>query len=127
LPSSVIGNDYYIVINHRNSIETWSANPVQINSTVNYDFTTSQSQAYGDGVNSSMKYMGSGVYAIYGGDVNQDGTIDILDLQWTENDASNFAFGYNASDCNGDGSSDGFDIQILENNASIFIYYARPY
>lgn len=42
-------SDYYIVINHRNHIETWSANPLSFASdTIFYDFTTSASKAYGN-------------------------------------------------------------------------------
>jgi hypothetical protein len=74
-----------------------------------------------------MKNMGNGVYALYGGDVNQDGTVDGFDLQATENDASEFAFGYNATDCTGDGASDGFDMQLIENNSALFLFMARPY
>jgi hypothetical protein len=118
---------YYIAIKHRNSVETWSSIPIQIGESATYDFTNSLSQAYDDDNNPPMKNMGNGVYAIYGGDVNQDGAVDGFDMQPTENDASNFAFGYNATDCNGDGSTDGFDMQIIENNSSLFIYYARPY
>jgi hypothetical protein len=39
LPGSLIGNSYYIVVKHRNSIETWSANPVLMGSTSTFDFT----------------------------------------------------------------------------------------
>ncbi len=40
-PKEIIGNDYYIVIRHRNSIETWSKNPVHFSGNlVTFDFTT---------------------------------------------------------------------------------------
>jgi hypothetical protein len=125
-PIATLGNSYYIVIRHRNSIETWSASPISISATTSYDFSTGLNKAYGDGVNNPMKNMGGGVYAIYSGDVNQDGGIDISDMQITENDASQFAFGYYDSDCTGDGGSDISDLQIIENNAGLFIFYARP-
>ena len=73
-----------------------------------------------------MKLMPGGKYAIYSGDTNNDGGIDITDMQITENDASNFVFGYYKSDCNGDGGADISDMQIIENNAGLFIFYARP-
>ncbi len=42
-------SDYYIVIRHRNHIETWSASPVSFAAdTIFYDFTTSASKAYGN-------------------------------------------------------------------------------
>ena len=37
-----------------------------------------------------MKYMGPNQFSIYAGDVNQDGAIDLFDLQQAENDASEF-------------------------------------
>jgi hypothetical protein len=91
------------------------------------DFTSSLSQAYGDGTNPPLKSMGNGVYAIYGGDVNQDGTVDGSDMGLTENDVSAFAFGYNVTDCTGDGASDGSDMTLIENNTSLFLFMARPY
>ena len=126
-PSSTIGNSYYIAVKHRNTIETWSAATVTFATNTVYDFTTGTNKAYGDGINPSMKNLGSGKYGFYSGDINKDGTIDALDLQLTENDASQFQFGYNSSDCTGDGASDAIDLQYEENNASLFLFYARPY
>ncbi len=37
--SAVAGNSYYIVIRHRNSIETWSKDPVTFGAVNNFDFT----------------------------------------------------------------------------------------
>jgi len=125
-PAATIGNSYYIAIKHRNSVETWSAAPVAISSTTSYDFSTGLSQAYGYGVNDPMKQVGLGVYAIYGGDVNQDGGVDIFDLTQAENEASTFSFGYNSGDCNGDGGTDIFDMTLIENNGALFIFTARP-
>jgi hypothetical protein len=39
LPSTINGGDYYIVIKHRNTIETWSKVPVTFTSVTNFDFT----------------------------------------------------------------------------------------
>lgn len=39
VPVPAFGNSYYIVIRHRNSIETWSKTPVLMNAITNYDFT----------------------------------------------------------------------------------------
>jgi hypothetical protein len=107
-------------------METWSASPVTISSTTSYDFSTGLGQAYGDQINDPMKNMSSGVYAMYSGDVNQDGTIDLSDLTLTQNDVSNFAFGYNSSDCSGDGGTDLSDLIIIQNNATLFLFKATP-
>jgi hypothetical protein len=126
-PGATLNNSYYIALKHRNSIETWSAEPVTIASTTSYDFSTSMSAAFGNGFNDPLKSISVDRYAIYGGDVNQDGTVDLFDAQITENGAANLLFGYDVSDCNGDGSTDLFDLQLIENNSSLLIYYARPF
>jgi hypothetical protein len=125
LPSNFSG-DYYIAIKHRNSIEIWSAQPVSFPSSNLYDFTLS-SNTFNDGINSSQKLMPDGKYAMYSGDVNQDGTIDIFDQQNVDNAIMLFEFGYLKNDCNADGIEDVFDIQIVENNTSLSLFFARPY
>ncbi|MFH1120926.1 MAG: dockerin type I domain-containing protein [Bacteroidota bacterium] len=115
-------NNYYIVVKHRNSIETWSGNPVSFsNPLIAYDFTSSASQAYGG----NMKPL-SGKYVFYGGDVNQDGQVDSGDMTPVDNDASNFTSGYIASDANGDGTIDTADITILDNNSAEFVGAVTP-
>lgn len=125
-PSYIRGNSYYLVVKNRNHIETWSASPLLFTDTTKYDFSTAATKAFSDGINSPMKIMADGKYALYSGDINLDGSIDISDMQIAENDASNFLFGYYNSDCSGDGGSDISDMQIIENNSSLFIFKARP-
>lgn len=126
-PATVSGNSFYIAIKHRNSLETWSKLPVLFTSTTAYDFSNALSKAFDDGVNSPMAAMGSNVFALYGADVNQDGTIDASDMSDVDNDISIFAFGYNATDASGDGATDASDISIVDNNQQLFLFYARPY
>jgi subtilisin-like proprotein convertase family protein len=38
-PGAVIGNSYFIVVRHRNSLETWSKLPVLFTAVTSYDFT----------------------------------------------------------------------------------------
>ncbi len=125
LPSDLTG-DYYIALKHRNSIEIWSAQPVSFPTFNLHDFSLSNN-TFTDGFNSSQKLMPDGNYAMYCGDVNQDGTIDIFDQQNLENAVLFFDFGYLLNDCNADGVEDIFDMQIIENNTSLYLYYARPY
>ena len=127
LPGSTLGKSFYISIKTRNSVETWSALPVNIALSTNYDFTDAITKAYSDGYTAPMKQVGSNLYACYSGDVNADGGIDLLDLMNTENDASEFQAGYILTDCNGDGVTDLLDLLMVENNASQFIFIARPY
>jgi hypothetical protein len=125
LPSNLTG-DYYIALKHRNSIEIWSALPVSFPSSNLYDFTIA-SNTFTNGLNIPQKLMPDSNYAMFSGDVNQDGTIDIFDLQNLENAVILFEFGYLVNDCNADGIEDVFDMQIIENNSDLFLYYARPY
>ena len=125
--SSCLGNAYYLALKHRNAIETWSSNPIAITSNLSYDFTTGADKAYSDGFNPSMQQMPDGKFAFYSGDINQDGSIDLLDMLSAENDASTFAYGYNQTDCTGDGVTDLSDIIYIENNAGLFIYSTRPF
>ncbi|MBP9098445.1 MAG: hypothetical protein KBF74_06490, partial [Ferruginibacter sp.] len=126
-PAAVSGNDFYIAVKHRNHIETWSKLPVTFTSTTSYDFSTALAQAYDDGVNPPMASVAGGKFAFYGGDVNQDGTVDGSDANDIEIGANNFDYGYNAADANGDGETGGQDANIVEINANLFLFYARPY
>ena len=126
-PASATGNAYYIAIRHRNHMETWSKLPVMFSSSTDYDFTDNLQKAFDDGVNPPMAAVAGGKYAIYGGDVNQDGTVDASDMADVDNDNAGFAFGYNLTDVNGDGATDASDISIIDNNQALFLFYARPY
>ncbi|HAH59405.1 MAG TPA: hypothetical protein DCL86_14770 [Bacteroidales bacterium] len=121
LPAS-LGESYYLAIKHRNSIETWNASPLSFeNLTISYDFSSSQSQAYGN----NLKLIGD-KWVIYGGDVNQDGTVDIEDMTPVDNDAANFISGYLVNDINGDGMVDISDMTIVDNNAAMFVGKITP-
>jgi len=119
----VAAGDYYIVVQHRNSVQTWSASPVTFGvSSTFYNFSVAASKAYGN----NQVLVGPGVFALYSGDINQDENIDLIDLANLENDVSNFEFGYFATDINGDGNVDLLDVPILENNVNDFIFSNHP-
>jgi hypothetical protein len=125
-PAGVAGQSFYIAIVHRNSIETWSKLPVSFTSTTSYDFSTALSKAFDDGMNPPMVFKEPGVYALYSGDANQDGTVDGSDAIEVQDNIFQFAFGYDATDVNGDGGTDGSDAIIVQDNGFLFLYYARP-
>ncbi len=122
IPTTMSGS-YWIVIKHRNSIETWSNNAVDFSSpvNVNYDFTTSASTAFG----SNLKQMGD-IFAIYAGDVDQDGGVGIADMGLIDNLSSVFASGYLPEDIDGDGSISVVDMGIVDNNSSNFVAVVKP-
>lgn len=120
--SSVTPGNYYIVIKHRNSLETWSANPVLLGTNAVYDFTTSANKAYGD----NQIQLENNVFGVYNGNINQDGSIDIFDfLEW-DTDNQNFTSGYYSTDINGDGNVDIFDFLIWDPNNQNFIGVITP-
>jgi hypothetical protein len=119
--SSAPVGSFYIVVKHRNSVETWSANPVTIGTSSSYDFTDSATKAYGG----NMILVG-GKYAIYNGDINQDGAVESLDYDQLNLDNDNFESGFFATDLNGDGSVESLDYDILNLNNDNFVGTVRP-
>ena len=120
--SLVPNGNYYIVVKHRNAIETWSANPINLPTISTYDFSTAANKAFGN----NQRNIGNGQYAIYSGDINGDENIDLLDLGDVEADITAFNFGYFATDLNGDGNVDLLDGPIVENNINGFIFSSHP-
>lgn len=114
---------YYIVVNHRNSIQTWSKGGGErfVGGFLNYDFTTAATQAFGN----NMILVGSD-YSLYTGDVTQDGIVDGNDGALIDNDAASFVTGYVNTDLNCDGVVDGVDAAYAENNAANFIGVIKP-
>lgn len=115
---------YYVSINHRNSIETWSKTNgliYNVGSTQNYNFTTAPSQAYGNNITlTGTKWL------IFSGDVNQNGTVDATDLSLVDNDAANFVTGYVPTDVTGNYVTDAEDLAITDNNAFDFVSKVTP-
>jgi uncharacterized protein (TIGR02145 family) len=119
----IFNGEYYIVIKHRNSIETWSKYPVPFNTdTISYNFTDLISKAY----NNNLILKGIS-YCIYAADINQDGSVDTWDMSIADNESSQYVTGYNPSDANGDGTTDTGDLVIIDNNSSSYITVQRPF
>lgn len=117
--------DYYIQINHRNSIDTWSSSGQSFNNYImNYDFSNSSAMAFG----SNMIQVDASPlrFAIYGGDVNQDGAVDLSDITLVYNDAFNFVTGYALTDVTGDNNVDLSDIALTYNNSANFVSSVIP-
>ena len=125
-PSVSAGQLYYIKVDHRNTIATWSKFPVLFTNITSYDFTTSSSQAFDDGFNPPMKLVAPGKWALYSGDINGDGGVDSQDMTIEENSSNGGLFGYYTSDLNGDGGSDSLDMTIIEDNGNAGVFEAHP-
>ncbi|MBL8008369.1 MAG: hypothetical protein JNJ56_12630 [Ignavibacteria bacterium] len=107
--------NYYIIVKHKNCIETWSSSPVLINESSVYDFTSALNNAYG----SNQKQVDTSPprFGIISGNVNGDAIIDAADLSAVENDAEDGLTGNLLTDVTGDNFVDAIDISIVENNA----------
>ncbi len=121
--SNAPGGSYFIVVKHRNSIETWSKLPVVFTSggTENYDFTSAANKAFGDNL-----VFKDGKYTFYSGDVNQDESINLTDVIQIYNEATYFSAGYVVTDVNGDNITDLTDVLIAQNNANNFVSVVKP-
>jgi endonuclease/exonuclease/phosphatase family metal-dependent hydrolase len=122
--SNVYTGSYYISLEGRNIVETWSRTGGELilaGSISNYDFTVSQSSAFGN----NLTLKGSR-YCIYSGDINNDGIVDAADAAVTDNDAFEFVTGYVDSDVNGDMITDASDVQIIDNNAFNIVTRITP-
>jgi len=109
-------------VKHRNSIETTSASPVSFAAPVVNVAFDHPANVYGG----NLLIMPDGYYVIYGGDANQDGSIDIGDMTPVDNESSNYLSGYLVTDINGDGQVDTADMTIIDNNSTNYVQSAHP-
>ncbi|MBP6334745.1 MAG: hypothetical protein KA444_04670 [Bacteroidia bacterium] len=129
LPVASTGISRYIILKHRNSLETWSAVPVTIYGSTNYDFSDSASAYAG----SSLVQVESGKYALWSGDISssgtpglQDGVIDMNDMQELEIRLTNLENGYSIGDLTGDKLTEAADQSLMENNLQYFLLVIKP-
>jgi len=118
---------YYIVNTHRNSLETWSKSGGESlvrGASASYNFSNASSQTFGNNIkqtdSSPLRY------AVFSGDVNQDGFINLADVINIYNDAGNFVTGYKVTDVNGDNITDLSDVIIANNNSVGFVTVVKP-
>lgn len=122
IPMDAPFGSYYVVIKHRNTIETWSSVQNSFNNGVmNLNFTQDSSKAFG----SNLTKIGNS-WAMFNGDVNQDGIIDLEDISMTDNANINYLSGYQVTDINGDSIVDVTDISLVTGNSLNFVMKAVP-
>lgn len=115
-------DSYWIVVKHRNTIQTWSSNPVPIPSS--YDFSSAASKTFANNV---VDPLSENIWAFFTGDVNQDEYIDIFDFPQFDIDNQNFvSLQYVPTDFNGDGYVDIFDFPVFDTNNQNFISSIHP-
>ncbi len=101
-----VPDNVFLTIRHRNHLDIMSATALTESSGVySYDFTTGAGQAFGT---NAQKEIATGVYGMFSGDINGDGTIDINDKSASWQTEAGLS-GYLNSDLNLDGESDNID------------------
>lgn len=115
---------YYIVVENRNSVRTWSSNALTFEGGVlNYDFTSAITQAFGDN-----QHFVLGNACMYQGDINNDGVINLIDMIQTYNDGVIFLEGpYVLTDYNWDFITNLQDIILCHNNGVAFVSEKKPF
>ena len=103
---STVSDSLYVVIHHRNHLSIMTAFGIEENGGIySYDFSTAAEKAYGS---VAQKFIGAGIWGMYGGDGNRDGQVDVLDKSplWENEVGTN---GYLETDYNLNGQSDNQD------------------
>lgn len=118
-------NQYYVVVNHRNSIETWSKIPHTISPGVTLVDFKDKTNVYGDNLGLAPASIYNN-YGMYSGDVNQDDIIDVGDVIEIYNDMVNFNSGYINTDITGDDFVDVSDLLLAYNNANGIVSTIMP-
>jgi len=117
IAAPMVAGNYHVVIRHRNHLPVRTvASQALSRSSVLYDFTTSQANAYqnpGITTNTAMKDMGGGIFAMWGGNANSNTNVrasglanDLAALQTTlgGNLSSVLSNVYNNADLNMNGT-----------------------
>ncbi len=123
---------YYLILRHRNAIETWSSSPVPVKDLLSdYHFNTSINQAYGN----NLADLGDGNFALFSGDIidattstvgRQDGVVESSDYGEMENAVYFTYLGYMPQDISGDGVVESSDYVLEENNVYYIIFSMHP-
>ncbi len=124
--SRALDGMYYILMDHRNTINTWSNSGKNYTRGVilNFNFITPSGQSYAN--NQKHKCLPNDWWAMFSGDVNKNGIIDGIDLAIIDNAVSNFVMGYVNSDLNCDNQVNALDAAIADNNAYNIVSEQAP-
>lgn len=117
---------YYIQIKHRNALESWSSAAITFTSYEKSYSYWPQANTFGGNSKKIFENEYISIYGFYSGDVNQDGYIDLNDINSVFNEMSSFTTGYVVTDVTGDNLVDLSDLTITFNNSSSFVSLIRP-
>ena len=129
-PTSALVGSYYIVLKHRSCLPLWSASPISFTNTTEYNFIQNVSNAYGLVSPTVLNQVAPGVFALFSGELYDDGYIDGSDYASFETDLYSSAYGdlfLLDGDFNGDSYVDASDYSKFDYNSQLGLYYQRPY
>jgi hypothetical protein len=120
---AIYSGSYYVTVKSRNHLETTSAAPISFaTGSVVYNFTDVATEAFGN----NLVPLNTGVYGVYAGDVNQLGSINLLNVSAINSVALQQSNGYLSADLNGDGVVDLLDVSLANSNALLQIVKLTP-
>jgi len=111
--------NYYITVKHRNHLETVSRIAASFDKIpLTWDFTVAHVNAtdYKGSYGNNQKAMSGGKFAIFAGDVNQDGSINVIDRTLVQTAVLNISTGYLNTDVTGDGLVNLQDRSLVQTN-----------
>jgi hypothetical protein len=106
--------DYYVVVRHRNHLAIMSASAIPLSgNSAEYDFTSSQSQAYTTGIDPMVALAGS-VYGMIAADASRDGSINATDLNtfWIPQNGTPYDYQTKTADFNLDATINATDLNL---------------
>lgn len=110
LPIEIPADNYYIIIRHRNHLSIMSDNPIYLSSTSElFDFSSDNYLCFGH----DAFALSNGKFAMYPGDADRNGAINITDYQNFQDNSFYAKSGYLYSDFNLDGFLTGSDFNIF--------------
>jgi len=116
----------HIVIKHRDHLPVMSQLLPDLNSNTNYDFSTGLTQAYRhySAFDPDPMVLTNGVYCMWAGEINDDGIIDVIDVNGVKTDNISVTYDkYIKTDIDMNGVVDYGDVSIVEKN-TIFVIYS---
>jgi hypothetical protein len=110
LPIEMPANNYYVIVRHRNHISVMTDNPIYLSSNSElYDFSSTNYLYYGY----DAYALSNGKFAMYPGDADRNGIVNIADYQNFQNNSFYAIIGYISTDFNLDGILTGTDFNTF--------------
>ncbi len=107
--------EYHIIVRARGHLDVMSARAVSLPNMLPYDFTNAANIAL---ETKQLKTLGNGVFALYAGDIDNNGVINFADFNAYQSQQNN-SNQYNEADCNMDGQVNALDYDLYQPNARV--------